>query len=520
MQTPLSVPQRGPNAVEDHPAAAHRLSANALLLVIGAGVALFHILTNGQHGFHRDELDILMNARRLDWAYISYPALTPFLARIEWELFGASLAGMRLLPALAQGVVVVLAGLMARDFGGGRLAQVIAALAVAISPMALTSGMLIQYMSFDFLWWVLLSFFLVRLLRSEDPRWWLGVGAAIGLGMITKYTMAFFVAGLIVAVLITSTRRYLRSPWLWAGVGLALLIFLPTLLWHAAHDFIALDYMSAIHARDIEWGRTDDFLLDQLVEASNPFAVPLWLAGLYFIFRSPAGKRFRPLGWMFLMTFVLLLVSRGRGYYLGPAYPMLLAAGATWFDSWRLTLSPRAGRLALGGMATLLAVGAVIAVLIAKPVAPIESSLGRMALEANGELAEMVGWPELAQAVADIYTGLPADQQAATAVLAGNYGEAGALDLYGPALGLPPVISGVNSMWARGYGDPPPRTVIMVGIDRGFATGNFSSCTPAGRISNPYGVVNEESEHHSIIYLCGEPHRSWAEIWPALRRYQ
>ncbi len=249
---------------------------------------------------------------------MAYPTLTPFLARIELTLFGSSLIGLRLFPALAQGIVVILVGLMARDFGGGRLAQVVAALAVAIAPMALTAGMLIQYLSFDYLWWVLLAFCVVRLLRSEDARWWLGIGAAIGLGMMTKYTIIFFVAGQVVTVLITSTRRYLLSPWLWAGVALALLLFLPNLLWQIQHDFISLDFLSAIHARDVEWGRTDNFLTEQLYVAANPFTLPLWMAGLLFLFLAPAGKRFRPLAWMFLITFVLLMVTRGRACYVGP----------------------------------------------------------------------------------------------------------------------------------------------------------------------------------------------------------
>ena len=220
-----------------------------VLLLLGLGIALAHVLTNGQYGFHRDELDIIMNARRLDWGYVAYPPLTPLLARFELELFGSSLTGMRLLPALAQGAVAVLVGLMARDMGGRRGAQILAALAAVISPVALTTGMLIQYMSFDYLWWVLVAFFTVRLLATENPRWWLGIGAGIGLGMQTKYTMAYFVVGLAAGVLLTPARRYLRSAWLWAGAGVALLIILPNLIWQAQHHFIALDFLSAIHAR-------------------------------------------------------------------------------------------------------------------------------------------------------------------------------------------------------------------------------------------------------------------------------
>jgi len=517
-QPPLHSPSHDKTAAT--PSTAHQISDNTLLLLIAAGVVLFHILTNGQYGFHRDELDILMNARQLEWGYVAYPPLTPFLARLGLTLFGVSLVGLRLFSALAQGIVIILAGLMVRDFGGRRFAQMTAAVAVAISPMALTAGTLIQYLSFDYLWWVLLAFCVTRLLRTENPRWWLGIGAAIGLGMMTKYTMAFFVVGLVTAVLITPSRRYLRSPWLWAGAGIAFLFFSPNLLWQLQHDFISLDFLQAIHARDIQWGRTDDFLVGQLHTAVNPITLPLWVAGLLFFFIAPAGKRFRPLAWMFLTTFVLLWLSRGRAYYLGPAYPMLLAAGSAWAEGWIHTLSPRGARWARACLAAMLLVGGVVAVLIVKPVVPINSALWDVASEISDTTSEMIGWTDLAQQVAEIYAALPPDQQAVTRILAGNYGEAGALDLYGPEYGLPPVISGANSLWAHGYGDPPPETVIVVGFEAGYARRFFTNCESAGRVTNQYGVRNEESTRHTTLFVCREPKRPWADMWAEMQWFQ
>ena len=216
---------------------AEQKTDNLILLVIALAAVALHILLNGQYGFHRDELDFLFNARHLDWGYISYPPITPFFARIGLALFGESLRGLRVLPAIAQGIVIVLAGLMARDLGGKRAAQVLAALAVFIAPVSLMGGTLIMYFAFDYLWWALGAFFFIRLLARDEPRYWLGIGAAIGLGMLTKYTMAFWVAGLAVGVLATAARKYLRSQWLYLGAGLALLIFLPNLLWQVRHGF-------------------------------------------------------------------------------------------------------------------------------------------------------------------------------------------------------------------------------------------------------------------------------------------
>ena len=491
-----------------------------VLILLGAAVALLHILANGQYGFHRDELDIIMNARQLDWGYVAYPPVTPLIARVGLTLFGESLRGLRVISAIGQGIVVVLVGLMTRDFGGKRPAQLLAALAVAVAPAALTAGTMIQYMSFDYLFWVLLAFFVVRVLATDDPRWWLGVGAAAGLGMMTKYTILFFIAGLVVAVLLTRTRKALRSPWLWGGVALALLIYLPNLVWQIQHDFISLDFLGAIHARDIDWGRADSYLSDQLYITSNPLMLPLWIAGLVWCLILPAGRRFRALGWMFLVTFALLFLARGRGYYIAPAYAVFIAAGAAWWEGW---LTGRRQRIRRAGWAFswgLLTVAALLGVVLVKPIVPIGSPLWATTSDVNGEAREMIGWPELAEQVAGIYQDIPDTAKPGTVILAGNYGEAGALDLYGPALGLPRVISGSNSLWARGYGDPEPETMIVVGFELPYAQRFFQNCKTVGRVSSTYGVKNEESTSHTGLFVCTEPRQPWPAMWNDMQWFQ
>ena len=491
-----------------------------VLLWLAFGGVILHTLLNGQYGFHRDELDILMNARQLAWGYVAYPPLTPFIARIGLELFGSSLVGLRLFSAIGQGVVMFLTGLMARDLGGKRPAQVMAALAVFIAPVALTAGTLIQYMAFDYVWWVMIAFFTVRLLKTDDARSWLGIGAGIGLGMMTKYTLAFWVAGLAVAILLTSARRYLRSPWLWAGAGLALLIYAPNLLWQIQQRFVSLEFLNAIHARDIAWGRTTAFWPEQLYVSTNPFTLPLWVMGLVWCLFSSAGKRFRALGLMFLTTLALLALNRGRAYYVGPAYAMLLAAGAAWLEGW---LQPRATwvrRTGKGLAWALLIVGSVVGVVLIKPVAPINSELWKTTSGVNGEVVEMIGWQDLTAQVAGVYAKLSADDKSRAVILAGNYGEAGALDFYGVSYGLPRIISGANSLWERGYGDPEPETVIVVGFERGYADSFFRSCEYAGQVTNRYGVKNEESKFHTGLYVCREARQPWAEMWKTMRWFQ
>lgn len=490
------------------------------LLLLGLFIALVHTLLNGKYGFHRDELDIIMNARQLDWGYVAYPPVTPWIARLGLALFGSSLQGLRLFSAIGQGLSVVMVGWMARDLGAGRSGQWMAGIAAAIAPVALTAGTMIQYMAFDYVCWVAIAFFLVRLLTTEEPRWWLAIGAAIGLGMMTKYTVVFFVAGVVVAILLTPNRRYLLSRWMWAGAVLAILVYLPNLIWQIQHDFISLDFLSAIHARDIQWGRTKDFLPEQLYVANNPLTLPLWLSGLGMCLFFPAYKRYRALGIAFLVTFILLWSSQGRSYYVGPAYAMLLAAGAAGLESWVNGLSARKQNLALAVAWGMLIVGAIIGVALVKPIPAINSSWWDILSSVNGEVVEMVGWEDLTAQVADIYMAIPEQEKARTVILAGNYGEAGALDLYGPAYELPPVISGANSLWARGYGSFEPDTVIVVGFDLGYAQMYFKSCAFAGRVTNQYGVKNEESTHHTGLYVCRQPRQSWDRMWPSMQWFQ
>jgi hypothetical protein len=442
------------------------------LLMLAALRLLLHTLTNGQYGFHRDELAMLDDARHLAWGYVAYPPLTPLVARVALVLFGSAPAAVRFFTALAQCIAMVVTGLMARELGGGRGAQIVAALAVAVAPLSMAEGHLFQYVSFDFLWWVLAIYFVIRLLESGDGRWWIAVGAVIGLGLMTRYTIAWLVAGLAVGFLATPARRLLMNRWLIAGAALALVIALPNFLWQANHDFISIDFLRYIHSRDVRIGRTDGFLWKQFLVPACLFTVPLWMAGLFFYFRKSAGERYRVLGWTFVATLALFAAVHARDYYSAPLYPMLLAAGAVLSQQW-----PRWARgLNWAGLAVALIAG--IAFLL--PVAPIGSRWFNVEMRANGDLREEIGWPELVDRIAQIRDSLPAPEHASAGILTGNYGEAGAVDLYGPARGLPQALSIVNSFWLRGYGDHPPQTLIVVGLSPRFVETNFATCESEG----------------------------------------
>jgi len=482
------------------------------LSIIALAVAILHIATNGRYGFHRDELQVLDDARHLDWGFVAYPPMTAFIQRIDLAIFGTSLVGLRMFSVIGQAIALIVTGLMAYELGGKRLAQIVSGFAIAISLLPLFEGTEFQYSSFDYLWSVCIAYFLIRLLKSDDPRWWLPIGAMIGFGMMTKYTMGFFVAGIVGSVLLTPARRYLRSPWLWAGVVLSLLIFLPNMMWQARHHFISLQFLQHIHKRDVGEGRADHFFRDQFLVCTNYFATPVWLTGVYYYFFAPAGKRFRPLGWMYVITLALFAIAKGRGYYVAPVYPMLYAAGSVTGERWVGSLSTVWSRIVRIATFALLAVGGVFAAAIVIPFNPVISA-NNLQLRINGDLREEIGFTDLVKEVARIRDSLPPEQRQNLAIITGNYGETGAVDLYGPAYGLPQAISGTNTAWYRGYGNPAPQTLIAVGLSPEFLNEHFQSCRIAGHDGNPYGIKNEESIDHPDIYVCGPPRESWPAFW-------
>jgi hypothetical protein len=482
----------------------------AILIYIAAATVLTHLLTGRQYGFQRDELATLDDARHLAWGYVAYPPITPFFGRLSLILFGTSLPGFRFFAAMAQAVAVVLTGLMAREMGGRRGAQFVAAAAAV--PFCLGGGALMQYVSFDCLAWVLTAYCVVRLLMSDDQRWWAGIGIGIGLGMMAKYTMGFFTLGIVAAVILTPARRYLKSKWLWIGVALSILIWLPNLVWQAQNHFIAHDFLKFIHERDVRVGRTDGFLFPGQIKISL-LAFPLAMTGLYFCLISREGRRLRMLGWMYIVPLVLFAVFKGRDYYFAPAYPMLYAAGSVFGERWLAgTRSGWATAVRTAAWVALV-LDILLAVTFFLPVAPVNSAWGRLAFKLQGDYPEEIGWPELVQTVAQVRDALPEQDRARLGILAGNYGEAGAINLFGPDYGLPRAMSGINSFWRQGYGDPPPETLIVIGLSQHFVDKNFASCMVAGHTWNQYGVKNEETEEHPDIYVCRGLRESWPEFW-------
>lgn len=486
-----------------------------LLCTIALADALLHIATNGRYGFNRDELQFLTDARHLAWGYVAYPPLTPFIQHIAVALFGLSLVGLRLFSVIAQAVALLVTGLMARDLGGARAAQVTAALAIALSPVPMIEGTEFEYNTFEYLFWVLIAWFVIRLLKSGEPRWWIAIGGAAGLGLMTKYNILFYLAGVLAGVVFTSARRYLKSSWFWAGITLTFLIVLPNLLWQMHNHFISYDFLRQIHARDLRIGRGDQFLKDQIKFCINIVATPLAIAGLIFFL---CNARYRMLAWMYAVPVAILILAKGRGYYTGGAYPMLLAAGSVACAQMLKTLPRTASR----AIATIFFLGlAGVGAYTMATVIPFASSgpLRDFALANNSGLREEFGWEELVRTVASIRDSLTPEQQAHLGITTGNYGEYGAIQILGAAYHLPSPIGTKNSEWLRGYPTPQPTTIIALGLNAEQANTLFTGCKWAGHNGNSLGVPNEESEDDPDIFVCGPPRDPWPVFWKKHRDF-
>ena len=503
-------------------------SATAILIYIALLKLLVHLLAVGQYGYHRDELYYLAASQHLDFGYVDFPPFIAALTALIRATLGDSLFALHLVPALAGAAVVVIAGLMARQLGGGKWAQAAAALAVAVAPTFLGINSLLTMDTFDELFWVLALYIVIVILKHDRPRLWLLFGFIVGLGLLTKVTILYLVAALLIGLLLTRHRRYLLNKWLWLGGALALVMFSPYIYWQIAHGWPTLEFWRTYAAGKTYPVTPVEFLVQQ-VTMLNPLTLPLWIGGLVFLFSS-AGKTFRPLGWTYAILYVVLTVQQAKFYFLAPTYPLLFAAGAVWWSGVLRQRRYRRPAVAVY-LALLTALGLVTAPL-ALPLLPVETiaryvNPAAIAQQERLEIgvlpqhfADRFGWPELAATVADVYHALPAAEQAHVCIVGDNYGEAGAIDLFGPALGLPKAISEHNSYYVWGPGDCSGETVIIIeGRDTSPADMQavFSDVELAARTACTYCMPYENNRP---IYIGRGLKTGIADAWRAGKTYE
>jgi Dolichyl-phosphate-mannose-protein mannosyltransferase len=502
------------------------VSGPAIVAYIACLEFPIHLLNPGGYGFFIDELYFMACGQHLSWGYVDMPPLTAVQAWAARAIFGDSLLAIRIFPATAFAGLVILTGAIVRRLGGGRFAQGLAALAVLVAPLYLSFGSYLSMNSIEPLVWMGCAILIIRMIQTGDQRLWLWFGVLAGIGLENKDTMLMFGFALIAGLMLTPERRLIASRWFVLGGVVAFAIFLPNLIWQIQHHFPHLEMLENIRrsGRNVAIGPIG-FIGWQLL-GMHPIAAPIWLSGLYAFLFSDWGKPYRALGYAYLLAMLILLLSDGRFYYLAPAYPMLLAGGAVAIERW--TAQP--GRTWVKpAYAALIAVTGVIVGLNTLPLLPPRAYVAytrrigfsepkfenRKASALPQFLADRFGWQEIAAATAKVYGELPPDQRARTAIFGSNYGEAGAIDFYGPALGLPKAISGHVNYWYWGPRNYTGESVIVLGSSRERLEQVFEKVEDKGDVGNPYAMANE----HFTIYLCTKLKggRTLEQVWPTLK---
>jgi hypothetical protein len=499
----------------------------AILALIASAKFVFHLATSQGYGIFRDELYYIACSEHLALGYVDQPPLSILLLWIARRTLGDSLLAIRLLAALAGALSVFVAGLIARQLGGRRGAQVLAALAVFFAPVFLAFAHFFSMNVFDLLFWTVLELLAVRILWRDEPRLWVVFGVVAGLGLQNKYSVAFLVFGLAVGLLLTPQRRHLRSPWLWLGAGLAALIFLPHLWWQVQTGWASLEFMRRATAEKNLPVAPLAFAAQQLL-LLNPLLFPLWLTGLLALLLALSLARVRALGWAYVAVFVLFVTQRAKVYYLAPIYPVLFAAGAVTLER---VGARRAWRWAVPAAAALAVVAGLVSLPLAVPVLPVERFLAyqralgvsppQMERNPRGALpqvfADMHGWSELVDTVARVYERLPAAARPRAVVLVNNYGEAGAIDFLGRARGLPRAISGHNNYWLWGPGDlRADDTVIAVGPSREQLLDAFEQVDRVDTVRCEYCMP---FENDLPVHLARGLRKPLPELWQRLKKF-
>jgi hypothetical protein len=508
---------------------APRLAAGmALPWVIAAAMLLFHIYFNNRYGYFRDEFDYMACGNHLAWGFVDQPPLIPFLVHLCRAIFGDSLRSIRLVPALASSFLVVQTALIAREFGGRRFALLLSAVAVALAPLYLSDGSLLTTNCLEPNLWMGCAYCAILAVRRADPRYWLWFGAIAGIGLEEKYTIALFGFAVVVGLLLTPERRAFANVWIWLGGIVAFLIFLPNVLWNLRYHWPFLQLMHNVRAehRDVVLS-AGPYFLQQVIQI-GVVAAPVWISGLLALFAAPRLKLFRFLAWSFVVCYAVLFTLHGKIYYLAPIYPMLIAAGAVaieyfaasparrWLMPASVSLVAAAGLFFAPIMVPVLTPSHFISYMRRLPFSlPVTEYAHEKAILPQW-YADQFGWREIVEETAVAWNQISPQERAGCALFAQDYGQAGAIDFFGPRYGLPPAISGHQTyfLWGpRGYSgncmivldDRPERLKQL------FNRVEYVGDSP----DNPYAL-----EKRISVFICrGAKFGTLAHVWPLLKKW-
>ena len=502
-------------------------TASVLIAVFSVTALLLHLLTNGRYGYFRDELYYIACGRHLAFGYVDQPPLSIFLLRLSQPLLGDSLFAIRLLPALAGSGIVALTGIIACELGGHAWAIALACAATLCALFYLAVGNFFSMNAFEPLFWMGAVYLLLRIINGGSPKLWLWLGVLLGLGLENKHSTAFFAAGILVGLLLTPERRHFTQRYIWLGGVIAFAIALPNIVWQATQHWATYELLSNIAHSDKNVALSPAQFTAQQAVFMNPGTLPLWLAGLFWLFGSRDGRPFCIIGIIYLVTLIEFIVLHGKSYYLAPAYPMLFAAGGVAVERLFATRVTWIKPLFLGAM---IAMGALCAPLML-PILPPDKLVTYMRAihmepprtetlqtQALPQIfADQFGWEEMVGSVADAYHHLRPEDEKRAAIFCQNYGEAGAVDFFGPKLGLPPAISGHQNYFLWGPRDWNGEVILVLDTNDEGERELFGSVEDLGQVvSSPWAMSFERRMH---VFLCRNLKVSVRELWPRVKKW-
>ncbi len=480
--------------------------------IIALAYFALHLLTSTRYGYFRDALYYLACSEHLAFGYVDQPPLIAVLGWIARHTLGTSLPALLFWPAVAGALRIILTAVFARELGAGRFGTVLAAALAATPGVWWVIDHQFAMNGLEPLFWGGLAYVVLRLINTANPKLWLAFGAIAGVGLLNKYSIVFFATALLAGLLLTRQRRLLFTPWILVGGTIALLIFLPNLIWNIQNHWPFLELMRNIRATGKDVILSPGMYLLQQVLMLNPVSFPFWFGGLLFYFFSREAKNYRNFGWTFVITILVFMITHGKDYYSAPAYVMLFAAGGVATETL-VSVRPKLRTLLRTACFIWLALGVLPLLPLVLPVLPIETFLryqSHLPFEVSKTERSFVGetlpqyyadefpWPGMVAATARVYHSLTPEEQQRTAIFGSNYGQAAAIDFFGPQYGLPKAISGHQNYFLWGPRHYTGDILILLGARESEVREQFESVTIAATLENPYAYRYENRP----ILLC------------------
>ena len=483
-------------------------------------LALFKILIHlpllTRYGYHQDELYFLACGKHLAFGYVDHAPLVPWIAWISDTLFPQSLFALRTLPLLSGAATVFITGMLVKKLGGGRFSQLTASVAMIVAPVYLRTGNILSLPSFEPLFWVTGFYLIVKIIQEDNPKLWIWVGVVTGSGLLNKHSMLFFGFGLIAGMILTPMRKYFRSPWLYAGGFIALLMLTPNLIWQFSHDWPTFRFMLNLNERVMSSISPFQFLTGQLLYLM-PFNAILWVWGLKFYLFSDEGTKYRVLGWSWLFVFGFLLIFKSKIYYLAPAYPILFAGGSIALERY---IFKKGIKWLKTVFISLMLIFGMITSFVSLPIMSIDKTekfvniitfgAFKNVYEMTADLRGMFGWREMVIGVGEVYNSMSKEEKEKTIIIAAGYGNAGAIDHYGKEFGVPNAYSLSMTYWLWGLPEKAVNKVIVAGYSLETLKKLFKKVELAATLelknANPW-------QNPFPVWICSGPKPSLANIW-------